>query len=380
MIPRRSEINIDPSIPLSAAAGSKRLLMRHPMRVLHLLLILLLTGVTAVSAQEPPPARVTVSKITQQAISANNGFIGLIYYDRVSRVSSEVAGLVKSVTVREGDRIKAGAPMVVVDTEVLDRDIALAQTRLEQIELRLRHTEKNHKRLEELFAQSGISARDYDEARFLYDDALKEKQVAADELEKLLIKKRKSVIAAPFAGVVLAKEVDTGDWVQPGKMLVRVGSSKDLFVRVPVAETLMQYIKVGAKVPVEINADKKAIQGTIDDIDPTADPATKNIFLKVRIPAMTKVAENMSATVFVPTGGKQQLSIIPRDALINFQGKDFVYTVKDGKAAILPVHIVTYLGDRIGVDNPYFTPGMVVVVEGNERLRPDQPVVVAGEK
>lgn len=350
------------------------------MRILHVVLSLLLIAATAASAQEPPPARVTVSKITQQEISANNGFIGLIYYDRVSHVSSEVAGLVKSVAVREGDRVKAGAPMVIVDTEVLDRDIALGRTRLEQIELRSRHAEKNHKRLQELYAQSGISERDYDDARYIYEDALKEKQAAADELEKLLIKKRKSVVAAPFDGVVLAKEVDTGDWVQQGKMLVRIGSSKDLFVRVPVAETLMQYIKVGEKIPVEINAGKKAIQGTIDDVDPTADPKTKNIFLKIRIPAMTKVAENMSATAFVPTGGKQRLSIIPRDALINFQGKDFVYSVKDGKAAILPVHIVTYLGDRIAVDNPYFTPGMVVVVEGNERLRPDQPVVVAGEK
>ena len=188
------------------------------------------------------------------------------------------------------------------------------------------------------------------------------------------------MVTAPFDGVILAKEIDTGDWVQQGKMLVRIGSSKDLFVRVPVAETLLQFITIGAKVPVEINAGKKAIQGTIEDIDPTADPKTKNIFLKVRIPAMAKVAENMSATVFVPTGSKQQLSIIPRDALINFQGKDFVYSVKDGKAAILPVHIVTYLGDKIGVDNPYFTPGMLVVVEGNERLRPDQPVIVAGEK
>jgi multidrug efflux pump subunit AcrA (membrane-fusion protein) len=73
------------------------------------------------------------------------------------------------------------------------------------------------------------------------------------------------------------------------------------------------------------------------------------------------------------------LSIIDRAALIKFQGKDFVYTIKEGKAAILPVNIVAFLGDKVGVDNPYIVPGMNLVVEGNERLRPDQPVVVAGE-
>jgi len=87
----------------------------------------------------------------------------------------------------------------------------------------------------------------------------------------------------------------------------------------------------------------------------------------------------MSATVYIPTSDKKELAIIPRDALIQFQGKDFVYTVKENKAAIMPVNIVTFFGDKIGADNPYFVPGMVVVVEGNERLRPDQPVTVAGE-
>jgi hypothetical protein len=39
---------------------------------------------------------------------------------------------------------------------------------------------------------------------------------------------------------------------------------------------------------------------------------------------------------------------------------------------------VTFLGNKVGADNPYFEPGMVVVIEGNERLRPDQPVMVEG--
>ncbi|MBU1232757.1 MAG: efflux RND transporter periplasmic adaptor subunit, partial [Proteobacteria bacterium] len=70
----------------------------------------------------------------------------------------------------------------------------------------------------------------------------------------------------------------------------------------------------------------------------------------------------------------------PRAALIKFQGKDFIYTVKEDKAAILPVNIVAFMGDRIGVDNPYIVADMPVVIEGNERLRPDQAVQVAGEK
>jgi multidrug efflux pump subunit AcrA (membrane-fusion protein) len=74
------------------------------------------------------------------------------------------------------------------------------------------------------------------------------------------------------------------------------------------------------------------------------------------------------------------LRLIPRDALVKFQGKDFAYTVKDHKAKILPLNIVTLTGKYIGVDNPYIQPGMPIVVEGNERLKPDQPVEIGGEK
>lgn len=354
--------------------------MRKNMRVLRILLLIVIFAVPPVFAEGPPPASVVVAAISQQDVAANNPFIGLLYYDRVSQLSAEVTGLVQKVLVREGDKVQAETPLVAIDTEILDKEIALRRTRVAQIELRSRHAEKNYKRLEALYAKEGVSERDYDDALYIYQDACKEKQVAEDELATLLIKKRKSLIRAPFAGVVLVKSVECGDWVQPGKQLLSVGSSSDLFVRVPVAETVLQFVEIGDKVMVEVNAYKKQLQGVVEDFVPVADPKTKNIFLKVRIPSLPKIAANMSATVYVPTSSKKKLSLIPRDALIKFQGKDFVYSVKDGKAAILPVNIVTFLGDKVGADNPYFVAGMVVVIEGNERLRPDQPVTIAGEK
>ncbi len=349
------------------------------MRIIRILLAISILGCSTVYGQEPPPAKVVVAKITQQEVAENRSFLGLLYYDRMSHVSSEASGLVESIAVREGDRVKKGDPLVVLDIETLEKEITVSRTRIEQVALRIQQAEKNYKRLDSLYSQKGVSEKDYDDSYFSYQDYLMDKQVIEQELDKLLLQKRKSIIRAPFDGVVLEKNVDTGDWVQQGKKLVSVGSASDLFVRVPIAEKMLQFITLGDTVVVKINAYNKEVNGTLFDIDPTADAKTKNVFLKVRIPPLSKVAENMSATVFVPVSAKRKLSMIPRDALIKFQGSDFVYTVKDGKAAILPVNIVTFLGYAIGADNPYFVPGMDVVVEGNERLRPDQPVIIAGE-
>ncbi len=331
-------------------------------------------------AQGPPPAKVVLGQVTKENVSTNQTVTGVIYYERVSDISTEVGGIVEIVEVNQGDHVQKGDPLVRLNTEILEREISLTKTRIEQIELRIQNTQKNFKRLERLYKSSGVSEKDYDDAQYTFQDAQKEKKIARDNLEKLLIQKRRSVISAPFGGIVLTKDVDSGAWVQQGKQLVSIGSSSDLFVRAPIAEKLLQFIQLGEKVEVMLNAFNKRIEGEVLGIDPVADLKTKNIFLKIKIPAMPFVAQNMSADVSVPSSSKRELSVFSRAALIKFQGKDFVYSIKEGKAAILPVHIVAFLGDRVAVDTEYIVPGMPLVVEGNERLRPDQAVMVAGEK
>jgi len=344
-----------------------------------ILLILFIINVSMVYAQEQPPARVVVSKIVFQKVAQNRSFIGTLYYERISHVSSEVPGLVTKIDIRAGDQVKKGAPLVQLDTEILEKEILIHKNQIEQAKLHINHTQKHYQRMDVLYQKGGISEKDYDDARFIYQEALLKKLSAKTILEKLLIQKRKSMIKAPFEGIILEKNVDSGDWVQQGKPLISIGSVNDLFIKVPVAETLLKFIIVGQSVPVTINAYDKKVIGTIDNLSPIADAKTKNVFLKIRIPLLTKVAQNMSATVVISTSGEQKLAIIPRDALIKFQGKDVVYTVREGKAVQLPVNIVTYQGDRIGADDAHFTEGMPVVVDGNERLRPGQGVVIVGE-
>lgn len=344
-----------------------------------LLIIGMLSLCSLVYAEGPPPAKVVIGQVQREEVSTTQSVTGILYYERVSEISTEVVGLVEEVSVSQGDHVAKGDALVRLNTEILEREIALTRTRIAQIELRIKTTEKNFNRLDRLYKSSGVSEKDFDDALYAYQDAGKEKQVVEDTLAKLLIQQRRSVIKAPFSGIVLNKNVDSGAWVQPGKLLVSIGSSSDLFVRAPIAENLLQFIQLGEPLEVVLNAYNREVAGTVIGIDPVADLKTKNVFLKIKIPPMDFVAQNMSANVFVPSSEKLQLSVFSRAAVIKSQGKDFVYTVKDGKASILPVNIVAYLGRKVAVDNPNIVPGLPVVIEGNERLRPDQPVVVAGE-
>ena len=349
------------------------------MRFLPLFFILFLS-VSSLQAMEQPPASVVVSQVVKETVAETQSVIGTLFYNRTSEVSSEVTGLVEKVLVEKGDQVQEGDILVRLDTKLLDSDIALKKTRISQNELRMENTRKHFNRLEALYKESGVSEKDYDDALFTFQDAQLEKQAREQELANLLIKKERSVIRAPFNGIILSKGVDTGAWVQQGKKLVAVGSSDDLFVRAPIGESMLRYLQKGKELSVTLNAFEREVQGVVEAIDPMADVKTKTIFVKIRIPAQEIVAENMSATVQLPASTKKELSIIPRVAVIKFQGKDFIYTIKDDKAAIVPVHIVAFMGEKVGVDSPHIVAGMPVVIEGNERLRPDQPVRVTGEK
>lgn len=339
-----------------------------------------LSFASAAYAAGPPPAKVVLGEVVKKEVATTQSVTGVLYYERVSDISTEVVGLVEEIKVRQGDQVKKGDLLVRLNTEILEKEIALSKTRIAQSELRIDNQEKNYKRLKRLFDSSGVSEKDYDDAYFAYQDAQMEKQAVQDNLAKLLLEQKRSMIAAPFSGVVLNKGVDSGSWVQQGKLLVTIGSSSDLYVRAPIAENILQFVELGEKLPVILNAFNREVEGTVIGIDPVADLKTKNIFLKIKIPPMDFVAQNMSATVLVPGSAKKELSVINRAAVIKFQGKDFVYSVKDGKAAIMPVNIVSYMGKMVATDTPYIAPGFPIVVEGNERLRPDQPVTVVGGK
>jgi membrane fusion protein (multidrug efflux system) len=323
-----------------------------------------------------PPAKVVVARIQEKMVVENTPIIGVLYFDRVSSLSTEVAGLVNSVHFREGDRVKKGGVLLTLNTDFIDKDIELAETRIEQIGVQIEKTDKDLTRYKSLYHQQAIPEREYDDVGFKRRDLIIQRDALKKQLEIAWLKKAKSVIRAPFNGVVLAKKAEVGNWIAPGHELCRIGSSEDVFVKVPVAEELLVYADTGHVVEVTVNAFNKKLQGTIAGIMPVADPRTKNVMLKIRLPRMEAAVENLSATVFVPVSGRRRLKLVPRDALVTLNGKDIVYTVNDNKAVPLPIHIVSFLGEFAGIKTSDIPDGTMVVVDGNERLRPEQPVEI----
>ena len=199
-------------------------------------------------------------------------------------------------------------------------------------------------------------------------------------LEKKELELEKTVIRAPFDALILQRYKTVGEWVSRDTPVCLLGSVRTTIVRAAISENLVRFIRPGQKISLVITALDRPLMAPLTAVVPVADPRSKTFQIKIAVPYFKDVIQNMSAAVNVPAGPPMKLKMIRRDALVRFQGKDFVYTVKDGRAKILPVKIAAVEGEYIGVAAPYIAAGMPVVIDGNERLRPDQAVKITGTR
>jgi RND family efflux transporter MFP subunit len=351
-------------------------------RVIWLISVLLVAcpGWAAEGPAGPPPARVVVASVEERVVAESTPIVGTLYFDTVSDVSTEVSGLVQSVPFKEGDRLKKGDILVKLDTDFLDKNIALAVAKIEQVDVQIERAEKDLERYEALYRRKATPEKTYDECLYCRLELLEKKEQLLTELEIARLKKVKSAIRAPFDGIVLEKLTEIGNWVSPGDGVCRLGALDELCVKVPIAEELIVFTHPGNPVEVALTAFHESVEGTVTGFLPVADQKTKNVMVKIRLPRIPNVVENMSATVLIPTSPPKTFTLIPRDALVNSGGQEFVYTVKNGNAVRIPITVSTFTGEYAGIDSPSITAGMPVIVDGAQRLRPGQPVEIIKEQ
>ncbi len=84
----------------------------------------------------------------------------------------------------------------------------------------------------------------------------------------------------------------------------------------------------------------------------------------------------MEARALLPTAGRQESLMMPRDALVVKFGKNVVFVVEESKAKMVPVTVQGYSGLSVGVAGEGLEAGQQVVVKGNERLFGGEQLVI----
>lgn len=342
----------------------------------HFLTFVFILFITVPAFAATPPARVKTAPLQSSLVAPTQTFVGTLYFDRISQLSTEISGRADKVLFREGDRVKKGQILVQLNTDFIDKELMQIQSMIDLTQAQLDHNEKDLARYQQLLEQQATSATAYDQLYYSVAEIKAKKAGYVTELESAQIKKDKSVIRAPFDGRILEKHIEIGNWTTTGSPIARIGALSDIFIQVPTSETLLPFSTIGQHVDIWLPATNQHLKGIHRGFRPVVDAQTKNIFSRIQLEQMSAPFENMSAEVSLATNSKSEQLLVPRDALVTLNGQKFIYTIKEDKAAIIPVEVVSYSGDKAAIKSPHIEVGMPVVIEGNERLRPDQLVTV----
>ena len=323
--------------------------------------------------QDPPPANVSVAEVKSGMVASQAEFIATVFFQEISDTAAEMSGLAEVVRFEEGQRVTEKQILVELGSELLQKRLQATTASYEQVLSELEIARIDLKRSLKLFKRKSISEQSYDEKRFRVIGLEKRAIAIKAQVQQLEIELYKKRIRAPFDGVVIKRHVDRGEWISEGETVAVIGKDDIIDIVADIPERFIQYVKNGMRVNAMANGNN--LSGTVIAIVPRGDIATRTFPVKIRTANEFSLIEGMSARVILPTAKSRQTLIIPRDAIIAKFGQDVVFAVLDSKARMMPVHVIGYNGLNAGIESAELKAGMLVVVEGNERLRNEQVVV-----
>ncbi|MFV0422001.1 efflux RND transporter periplasmic adaptor subunit [Oleidesulfovibrio sp.] len=323
----------------------------------------------------PPPAQVVTAKARSGEASPRAEYIGTIEFPDLSNVAAEVAGRVAQVKVEEGQRVSKGQPLVIIGNEKLIKEHESAVAQYQMILSDLENASIDLERLKTLRDSRSISEQKYDTARFKEAGLHRKAASLKADADRLAIEISKSVIRAPFDGIVLEKHSSPGEWVSAGTQVVTLARTDAMDVRVSIPEAILPFVTIGREVVAHVG--QREFAGKVSAVIPLGDVATRTFPVKVRLDEADGLAQGMQARIGLPTDAPRPAVLVPRDAVIQSMGRTVVWCVREGSAVPVDVVVNAWLGFDAAVVGQGLTAGTEVVIKGNERLRPGQPVISA---
>ena len=340
-------------------------------------------------AAQGRPAAVGVQTVELRKLSETVPVFAEIVTARDGAVASRVSGTVEAIDILAGARVAKGALLVELDTELLrilqaqaDAQMAEALAAIETAKLRVDRTGTVFKRVEALRASTSFSQGRFDEVEADLQEArsqLTEANARQKSIEAQVAEARyqleRSRIIAPFAGTVIEVNTIPGAYIQAGTPVVRLLDTASFEVQASVPARLITSLNVGQQVQASLETGEE-LTVEVRAILPIENISTRTRavrFAASQLGAVENTAVGQSVTVQIPVGAARDVLSVPKDALVQARGGWTVFVAVDGKAEPRPVNIGVALGDRYEVMSGLMA-GDLVVVRGNERLRPGQDI------
>lgn len=265
-------------------------------------------------------------------------------------VRPELQGRLVEISAREGTEVRQGTPLFRIDDAELQALVAQLEAERDQAVQALERTR-------ELLAMDASSQADLESA-----EATARSREAQLRLQRVRLDR--TVIRAPFSGLVGERFVSVGDYVTPSSRLTTLQTVDPQRAAFRVPERYAERLEVGQRVRFTVAAVNRDFSGVVDFVDPVVQLPSRTILIKAQVPNPERILmPGMFVEAELATEVRPEAVVIPEDAILPLGAETFVWVVAEGTVSRRAV----VLGER--------TPGFVEIREG---VTAGEQVVVGG--
>jgi RND family efflux transporter MFP subunit len=351
-------------------------------------------GLTGTVQAQAPAALVQIDTVRIEPLAQTVPIIGRLVARQAGTIATRINGPVAALRVEIGDRIKTGQIVAVLDTAMLtvQRDLTQARVAESQAALKTRKAElalaqQDVKRLARLKDSAATTRAAFDDA--LQAEVIAHAQVAEAQasiataranLRLVQINLDDAEIRAPYGGVVVQRLTEAGSYVKIGDDIVRIVADQSLEVEADVPFERLAGLTPGTVTAMALD-DGTVHHAIVRAIIPEENNRTRTRAVRFAPKFGTThnpLAVDQSVTLQIPIGVPRPVLSVHKDAVIQRGGNSIVYVVQEDTAQIRTIQLGESVGSRFEVVSG-LSEGDVVVIRGNERLRPNDKVQIAAQ-
>jgi HlyD family secretion protein len=285
-------------------------------------------GYLEAASQTPPSAGRARAELT--TLTDYYQAVGTVRPRTEVKVESQVPGRVRKITVTAGSLVEPGQLLVQLDDRQYRAKVAQARHGLEEVRAGARRAKSEYARAKKLLAGEAATPQDMERAREAFQRAASRVSQAQKQVEEAEVALGFTRIKASQAGRVIKRLTEPGDMALPGRPLLLLQTQGAHRLEALLREGLIGKVRLGQELQVRVPALKRSIKGVVEEISPSADPATRSFLIKVGLAEQPGLYPGMFGRLLVPVGSHQAV-LVPASAITRVGQLEMVNVEQDGR-------------------------------------------------
>ncbi len=322
--------------------------------------------------QQMPPAQVQVATAEIRVMAPQIDVTGTVISLNDSRIATEVEGRLKSIA-NVGEYVNAGDVIATIDGRLLAVALRQATAALKRLEADMVFREEEVRRFQDLASRDNASQSRLQEViaqREMVAQDIEDARARAERAEGDLARAQ---IRAPFAGTVVERLANNGEYLNVGANVVRLVDTTNLEIAIPAPIAVMPYLKAGSSV--DVTAADTSHSLPIRTVVPVGDMVSRMVEVRLTASEAGWII-GTPVKVSLPRAEARTGLAVPRDAVVLKSGAMYFFKVNGDNTA---ERVEADLRNAIGLWVPVaggVAEGDKVVIRGAERLQPGQSVQI----